>query len=232
MLSVNDVHVAYGATPVLQGVSLTVQAGEIVSVIGRNGAGKTTLMKTIIGLLQPHRGTLTFDGADITEVPAHARARRGIGYVPQGRLIFPNLSVLENLQIGADLNKSARRALLEEVLHEFPILRERQRQSGGTLSGGQQQMLAIARALVSRPRLLLLDEPSEGIQPNIVQEMEARIATINQRHQLSIILVEQNIEFAAALARRVYVMEKGLIAAEIPPNKIMDDHIVRNYLAV
>jgi urea transport system ATP-binding protein len=232
MLSVNEVHAAYGATPVLQGVSLTVQAGEIVSVIGRNGAGKTTLMKTIIGLLQPHRGTLTFDGADITGLPAHARARRGMGYVPQGRMIFPNLSVLENLQLGADLHQSPRHALLEEVLHEFPVLRERQRQRGGTLSGGQQQMLAIARALVSRPRLLLLDEPSEGIQPNIVQEMAAKLAAIKARHRLSVVLVEQNIEFAAALARRVYVMEKGLVAAEIPPDKIMDDQIVRNYLAV
>ena len=232
MLSVHEVHVAYGSTPVLQGVSLTVQAGEIVSIIGRNGAGKTTLIKTMIGLLQPSQGTLTFDGADISRLPAHARARRGMGYVPQGRMIFPNLTVLENLQIGADLNKFQRHVLLEEVLHEFPILRERRHQSGGTLSGGQQQMLAIARALVGRPRLLLLDEPSEGIQPNIVQEMEARIAAINQRHKLSMILVEQNIELAAALAQRVYVMEKGLIAAEIPPNKIMDDHIVRNYLAV
>jgi branched-chain amino acid transport system ATP-binding protein len=226
------VHVAYGATPVLQGVSLTVRPGEIVSVIGRNGAGKTTLIRAIIGLLRPHQGTVRLQGEDITTWPAHARARRGIGYVPQGRMIFPNLTVLENLHIGADLNPGNRQALLEEVLDEFPILRERRRQSGGTLSGGQQQMLAIARALVGKPRLLLLDEPSEGIQPSIVQEMAAQLVAINRRHQLSIILVEQNIALAAALAQRVYVMEKGLIAAEIPPNRIMDDHIVRNYLAV
>jgi branched-chain amino acid transport system ATP-binding protein len=232
MLCVNEVHVAYGATPVLQGVSMTVQAGEIVSVIGRNGAGKTTLIKTIIGLLQPHRGTLTFDGADITRLPAHARARRGVGYVPQGRMIFPTLSVWENLQIGADLHKSQRHESLQDVLNEFPILRQRRRQSGGTLSGGQQQMLALARALVGRPRLLLLDEPSEGIQPNLVQEMAAKIAALQQRHKLAVVLVEQNIEFAAALAQRVYVMDKGVVAAEIPPDKIMDDHIVRNYLAV
>ena len=232
MLCVNEVHVAYGAIPVLQGVSLTVRRGEIVSVIGRNGAGKTTLMQTIIGLLRPHKGTVYWQGEDITTRPAHVRARRGIGYVPQGRMVFPNLTVLENLAIGTDLNSGNRHALLEEVLHEFPILRERRRQSGGTLSGGQQQMLAIARALVGNPQLLLLDEPSEGIQPNIVQEMAAKIMAINQRHQLSIIMVEQNIALAAALAQRVYVMEKGLIAAEIPPDKIMDDHIVRNYLAV
>jgi branched-chain amino acid transport system ATP-binding protein len=147
-------------------------------------------------------------------------------------MIFSNLTVLENLRLGADLNRSKDGELLEEVFNEFPILRERQRQNGATLSGGQQQMLAIARALVSNPRLLLLDEPSEGIQPNVVQEMAAKIAAMNQRYRLSIILVEQNIEFAAALARRVYVMEKGAIATELPPDKIMDEQIVRNYLAV
>lgn len=232
MLSVDDAHVAYGSTPVLQGVSLTVQTGEIVSVIGRNGAGKTTLLKAIIGLLPLQRGTLTFNDANLTLLPAYARARRGLGYVPQGRMIFPNLTVMENLQIGADLNQSKPNGLLDEVLNEFPILRERQRQRGGTLSGGQQQMLAIARALISNPKLLLLDEPSEGIQPNIVQDMAAKIATLNQRYQLSIILVEQNIELAAALAQRVYVMDKGTIAAEVAPDKIMDEQIVRNYLAV
>ena len=232
MLSVNDIHVAYGSSTVLQGVSLEVQAGEIVSVIGRNGVGKTTLLKAIIGLLKVRQGSLTFDGDDLTAVPAYERARRGIGYVPQGRLIFPNLTVQENLQIGADLDPVKNSGMMDEVLDEFPILRERLRQRGGTLSGGQQQMLAIARALVGNPRLLLLDEPSEGIQPNIVHEMEEKIAALNRRHNLSMILVEQNIEFAAALAKRVYVMDKGLIATEISPDKIMDENIVRNFLAV
>ncbi len=232
MLSVNDIHVAYGSSTVLQGVSLEVQAGEIVSVIGRNGVGKTTLLKAIIGLLKVRQGSLAFDGDDLTAVPAYERARRGIGYVPQGRLIFPNLTVQENLQIGADLNPVKNGGLMDEVLDEFPILRERLRQRGGTLSGGQQQMLAIARALVGNPKLLLLDEPSEGIQPNIVHEMEEKIAALNRRHNLSMILVEQNIEFAAALAKRVYVMDKGLIATEISPDKIMDENIVRNFLAV
>ncbi|MCZ6552853.1 MAG: urea ABC transporter ATP-binding subunit UrtE [SAR324 cluster bacterium] len=232
MLSVNDIHVAYGSSTVLQGVSLEVQAGEIVSVIGRNGVGKTTLLKAIIGLLKVRQGSLAFDGDDLTAVPAYERARRGIGYVPQGRLIFPNLTVQENLQIGADLDPVKNSGMMDEVLDEFPILRERLRQRGGTLSGGQQQMLAIARALVGNPRLLLLDEPSEGIQPNIVHEMEEKIAALNRRHNLSMILVEQNIEFAAALAKRVYVMDKGLIATEISPDKIMDENIVRNFLAV
>lgn len=232
MLSVHDIDVAYGETPVLQAIRLTVQPGEIVSIIGRNGIGKTTLLKALIGLLPVQRGSLIFLDQDITALPAYERARRGMAYVPQGRMIFPNLTVMENLQIGCDLDRSNNRSLLEEMWDEFPILRDRRRQLGGTLSGGQQQMLAMARALVTNPQLLLLDEPSEGIQPNIVQDMANKIAAINQRHQLSIVLVEQNIELAAALARRVYVMDKGQIATEITPDKIMDEQIVRTYLAV
>jgi urea transport system ATP-binding protein len=232
MLSVVDVHVAYGHTPALTGVTLDVKAGEIVSIIGRNGVGKTTLMKTVMGLLRASQGTVMLAGEDITPLPAHGRARRGVGYVPQGRMIFPDLTVEENLLIGADLNRAAAGPLLEEVLTEFPRLRERFRQRGGTLSGGEQQMLALGRALVGGPKLLLLDEPSEGIQPSIVQEMEAKIAAINRARGLAIILVEQNIEFAAALAQRVYVMEKGRIAREIAPTRVMDEDIVRDYLAV
>ena len=232
MLSVADLRVAYGQTPALTGVSLAVQAGEIVSIIGRNGVGKTTLMKTIIGLLRAGGGAITLGGEDITRLPAYERARRGIGYVPQGRMIFADLTVEENLLIGADLNRAGARGLIEEVLEEFPLLRQRYRQRGGTLSGGEQQMLALGRALVGGPRVLLLDEPSEGIQPSIVQEMEAKIAAINRARGLAIVLVEQNIEFAAALARRVYVMEKGRIAREISPEHVMDEDIVRDYLAV
>lgn len=232
MLSVHNIDVAYGETPVLQGIDLTVQPGEIVSIIGRNGIGKTTLLKALMGLLPVQRGELVFLDQDITALPAYERARRGIAYVPQGRMIFPNLTVMENLQIGGDLDRSSDRSLLDEMLDEFPILRERRRQLGGTLSGGQQQMLALARAVVTNPKLLLLDEPLEGIQPSIVQDMATKIAATNQRHQLSIVLVEQNIELAAALARRVYVMDKGQIATEITPDKMMDEQIVRTYLAV
>ena len=232
MLSVADVHVAYGKTPALMGPSLVVGAGEIVSIIGRNGVGKTTLLKTIIGLLPVTAGAIRLDGEDVTRLPAHERARRGLGYVPQGRMIFADLTVEENLLIGADLNPANRRALLEEVLVEFPVLRARYRQRGDTLSGGEQQMLAIARALVGGPKVLLLDEPSEGIQPSIVQEIEVKIGSISRARGLAIVLVEQNIEFAAALARRIYVMEKGRIAREISPGNVMDEDIVRDYLAV
>jgi len=232
MLSVADVHVAYGKTPALMGPSLVVGAGEIVSIIGRNGVGKTTLLKTIIGLLPVTAGAIRLDGEDVTRLPAHERARRGLGYVPQGRMIFADLTVEVNLLIGADLNRANGRALLEEVLAEFPVLRARYRQRGDTLSGGEQQMLAIARALVGGPKVLLLDEPSEGIQPSIVQEIEVKIASISRARGLAIVLVEQNIEFAAALARRIYVMEKGRIAREISPGNVMDEDIVRDYLAV
>ena len=232
MLSVADVHVAYGKTPALMGPSLVVGAGEIVSIIGRNGVGKTTLLKTIIGLLPVTSGVISLDGEDLTRLPAHERARRGLGYVPQGRMIFADLTVEENLLVGVDLNRANGRALLEEVLAEFPRLRERYRQRGDTLSGGEQQMLALGRALVGGPKVLLLDEPSEGIQPSIVQEIEAKIASISRARGLAIVLVEQNIELAAALARRIYVMEKGRIAREIAPENVMDEDIVRDYLAV
>jgi urea transport system ATP-binding protein len=232
MLSVTDVHVAYGQTPALNGVSLSVAHGETVSIIGRNGAGKTTLLKTLIGLLPVRTGRIVEAGEDITRRPAHERARRGIGYMPQGRMIFPDLTVEENLLMGADLNRATPGAALAEVLDDFPILRERLGQKGGTLSGGQQQMLALGRALVSRPRLLLLDEPSEGIQPSVVAELQARIAALGRAGELSIVLVEQNIQFAAALADRVYVMEKGRIVTQISPANVMDEQIVREYLAV
>jgi urea ABC transporter ATP-binding protein UrtE len=232
MLSVADVHVAYGKTPALMGPSLVVGAGEIVSIIGRNGVGKTTLLKAIIGLLRVSSGAIHLDGENVTQLPAHERARRGLGYVPQGRMIFADLTVEENLLIGADLNRANGRALLEEVLAEFPMLEMRYRQRGDTLSGGEQQMLALGRALAGGPKVLLLDEPSEGIQPSIVQEIEAKIASISRGRGLAIVLVEQNIEFAAALARRIYVMEKGRIAREISPENVMDEDIVRDYLAV
>ena len=176
MLSVAEIHVAYGRTPALSGPSLSVSPGEIVSIIGRNGVGKTTLLKAIIGLLRVSSGAIRLDGQDVTGLPAHERARHGLGYVPQGRMIFAGLTVEENLLIGADLSPALGRALVDEVLTEFPRLGERYRQRGDTLSGGEQQMLALGRALAGGPKVLLLDEPSEGIQQSIVQEIGTRIA--------------------------------------------------------
>ena len=232
MLQVRDLHVAYGGTPVLKDVGLAVAEGEIVSIVGRNGAGKTTFLKALMGLVAAQTGTISLQGQELTALPAHQRARRGLGYVPQGRMIFGDLSVEENLLLGAELKPAGKQARVDAVLEEFPRLRERLRQAGGTLSGGEQQMLALARALVGDPRLLLLDEPSAGIQPSILQEIEESIAHVNRTRGLTVLLVEQNIELAASLSRRVCIMDRGQIVREIAPHQVMEEEIVRNYLAV
>jgi len=232
MLAIAELHASYGATPVLNGASLHVAAGEIIGIIGRNGVGKTTLVKTIMGLLPAGSGTVTLDGEDLTRLPAYHRARRGLGYVPQGRMIFADLTVGENLQIGADLAPSGAADRVASILDDFPRLRERLRQRGGTLSGGEQQMLAIGRALASGPRMLLLDEPTAGIQPSIIDEIEQRLRTINSTQRLPVILVEQNVHLVTALATRVYVMDRGRIATELAPAELRDESIVRAYLAV
>ena len=232
MLRVNDLHVSYGATPVLRGVTLSVDSGEIVSVIGRNAAGKTTLFKAVMGLLPARSGTLSLDAQDLTSLPAHQRARRGLGYVPQGRMIFADLTIHENLLIGADLDRKRGRARIEAVLQGFPRLAERRRQLGGTLSGGEQQMLALGRALVGDPKMLLLDEPTAGLQPSIVAEIAEWLRAINAETGLPMILVEHNVEMVAALSSRVYVMDKGNIVAEIAPGQANDESIVGDYLAI
>ncbi len=232
MLRVNDLHVSYGATPMLRGVTLSVDSGEIVSVIGRNAAGKTTLFKAVMGLLPARSGTLSLDAQDLTSLPAHQRARRGLGYVPQGRMIFSDLTVHENLLIGAALDRQRGRARIEAVLQGFPRLAERRRQLGGTLSGGEQQMLALGRALVSDPKMLLLDEPTAGVQPSIVAEITEWLRAINAETGLPMILVEHNVEMVAALSSRVYVMDKGNIVAEIAPGQANDESIVGDYLAI
>jgi branched-chain amino acid transport system ATP-binding protein len=232
VLALDDVHAGYGATPVLRGVSLTVADREIVGVIGRNGAGKTTLLKTIIGLLPAWSGRLQFEGEELLRVPAYKRVRRRIAYVPQGRWIFAGLSVHENLLVGADLVPGCARGRIDEVLDQFPRLRDRMNQPGETLSGGEQQMLAIGRALVGNPKLLLLDEPTAGIQPSIVSEIAQKLVEIRDSGKVSILLIEQNIDLVAQLATRVYVMEKGEIAAEIMPQQVMDEGIIRNYLVI
>jgi urea transport system ATP-binding protein len=213
MLAVNAIDVCYGESRILARLNLSVGQGQVVCVMGRNGAGKTTLLKTIMGLLVPRQGTIVFDGHEITHLTPYERARLGIGYGPQGREIFPSLTVWENLVLGARRRRPAPEAL-DYVFSLFPALAEMPGKRGGDLSGGQQQQLAIARALMPDPKLLLLDEPTEGIQPSIVQEIAAVLQRIKQEGTRSILLVEQYLEFARSICDRFYVMEKGAVALE------------------
>jgi len=212
LLEVADLHSGYGAIEVLNGISLVVNPGEIVTVIGANGAGKTTTLMTISGCVSTRSGAIRFQGDDLTAVPAHEIVRRGLAQSPEGRKIFPRLTVLENLEMGA-FTRTDRPGIREDIdkaFHHFPILKQRQKQLGGTLSGGEQQMLAIARALMSRPKLLLLDEPSLGLAPMVVLKIFDVIRDLN-RDGMSILLVEQNARMALKLAHRGYVMEIGSI---------------------
>lgn len=234
LLKTEGLWAGYGGKPVLQGVDLAIGKGEIVAVIGRNGVGKSTLMKSLIGLLPSFKGGVSFAGSDIRRLPAHKRARLGIGYVPQGRDVFPRMTVEENLIVGASIAPGAKvdLAVYDEIYRYFPILAERRHQRAGTLSGGQQQQLAIGRVLVGRPSLILLDEPSEGIQPSIVQDI-ARIAVeLNRTTGVAIAFVEQNIDMIRAMAQRCYVMDKGRITAELTPEMLDSRETVRRYLAV
>ena len=231
VLSVHGLRAGYGGKPVLQGVELEVRRGEIVAVIGRNGVGKSTLMRALIGLLPPMEGEVRFAGSEIGTLAPHQRARRGIGYVPQGRDVFPRLSVEENLRVGEAMRRAGT-AEYEHVWRTFPILHERRRQRAGTLSGGQQQQLAIGRVLVGRPSLLLLDEPSEGIQPSVVQDIARIIASLNRDTGLTVVLVEQNLDMIRLMAQRCYVMDKGRITAELGPAELHDRRAMRRHLAV
>ena len=217
MLELADVHVRYGNILALQGVSLSVGQGELVALIGSNGAGKTTTLRAISGLLRPSEGTITLEGADITHAPPHRIVELGISHCPEGRRIFGSLTVRENLRLGAvsQADRQAAAEDLEMVLGLFPLLRERLGQAGGTLSGGEQQMLAMARAVMSRPRLLLLDEPSLGLAPLMVERIFGTIAELKAQGR-TILLVEQNVHHALDVADRVYVLETGRTTLEGP----------------
>ena len=235
MLQVSDIHAAYGSAPVLTGIDFALQAGEVLGLLGRNGVGKSTLLRVLIGLLRPTRGDVALDGTHLIGLSPHRVARHGVAFVPQGRGIFAKLTVRENLLVGtrARTGRGDRTATIpEEIFGYFPILRERLDQHGGTLSGGQQQMLAIARALCGRPRVLLLDEPSEGIQPNIVQEIGRLIRQIVAGTGTAVLLVEQNLDLALQVARRVVIMEKGRIVYEGRPEELRDETILRRHLAI
>jgi ABC-type branched-subunit amino acid transport system ATPase component len=227
-----DVHAGYGRLPILQGVSLAVSTGEVVSIIGPNGAGKSTAFKVIVGLLRPERGEIVFDGARITGLRPDQVLRRGLAYVPQGRVVFPDMTVLENLEMGAYIEPERGRMAeaLERVYGLFPIMRERRRQRAATLSGGEQQMLAIGRALMTRPRLLLLDEPSLGLSPKFLSIIFEKIAEL-KADGMTMMIVEQNAVKALAVADRGYVLELGRNRFEGPgPELLADPDVKRLYL--
>lgn len=230
LLEIHQVTVGYGEGTVLSQVDMCVSAAGSLCVLGRNGVGKTTLVKTLMGLIRPRTGRILLDGRDITRLSPHQRARLGMGYVPQGRLIFPQLSVLENLQVGMQAAEG-RPAGLEDVYALFPVLREMRKRTAGMLSGGQQQQLAIGRALVSRPRLLILDEPTEGIQPSIVLELRRALREVRERLHVGLLLAEQFVDFATGLADEWCVLEGGGVALRHRAESI-DHAAVRELLAV
>ena len=211
LLKVEDIHTYYGDSYVLQGVSLEVKKGEVVALLGRNGAGKTTTLKTIMGIIKPRRGKILFRGVDITPIPAFKVARMGIGYVPQGRRLFPEMTVLENLKTG--MRKRGNRNKLDEIFDLFPTLKDRLSQKASTLSGGEQQALSIARALLTEPEILLLDEPTTGLMPLLVSRLREVIEKLHE-DGMAILLVEEKVPFALSVAERLYFMVKGKIAYE------------------
>ena len=231
MLVVDDLHTYYGESHALQGVSLRVDAGEVVCVLGRNGAGKSTTLNSIVGLTPPRRGTVRFEGEPIEHMPAHRIAHRGLALVPEDRRIFAGLTVVENLEVAAPVRpQRERRWPIERIFDEFPMLAEVRDQDGATLSGGQQQMLAIARALAGEPRLLLLDEPNEGLAPVIVQQIGALIDRLAET--TTILFTDQSVRFALRHARRGYILQKGRIVYEGSTQRIADDPQVQRFLAV
>ena len=232
---VEDVHTYYGKSHILHGVTLHVQPGEVVGLLGRNGVGKSTTLKTIMGLVKPSHGSVLLDGNAITGLPAHKLARLGIGYVPEDRRIFRLLTVMENLRTGLDRNgvtEERKAALLDKVFTYFPVLAERRDQAGGTLSGGEQQMLAIARAMMLEPKIILLDEPTEGLMPRMVSQIR-QIIDVLHRDGVAILLVEQNVPLTLEASERVYIMEKGLVRHHCAASEIkVDDPVIKQYLGV
>jgi branched-chain amino acid transport system ATP-binding protein len=233
MLSVRNLRANYGRIPVLHGIDFAVEAGEFVGILGHNGMGKSTLLKTILGQLRATDGEIAFEGRDITREPTHVRASLGIGCVPQGREIFAKLSVEENLKMGLlrlKAETAEQRLALDRVLEEFPRLKPLLGRSGGVLSGGEQQILAIARSLCGDPRLLMLDEPTEGIQPSIVEEILEILRKLRVSRGLTIVLVEQKLDFIGALVDRTFVIQRGLITGRIPTEGLADSAVVREFV--
>lgn len=222
MLEVSNLHSGYGRIPILHGIDFSLDRNEYLGILGHNGMGKSTLMRALMGHLSIGTGSVKFDGRDITLIPIHERSKLGLGYVPQGREIFPNLSVFDNLRMGLASHSKENLSAIEEVLEEFPRLRKLLDRRGGALSGGEQQLLALARCVCTKPRLILLDEPTEGIQPNILDEIVDTLQRLKQKIGVSMILVEQNLEFISALSDRLLTIQKGEITGEISGEEIKD----------
>jgi branched-chain amino acid transport system ATP-binding protein len=235
LVRVEDVHTYYGKSHILHGVSLTVAPGEVVGLLGRNGVGKSTTLKTIMGLVLPSQGTVLFNGISINGAPPHKLARLGIGYVPEDRRIFRLLTVMENLRTGLDrdgMTEHRRAMLLEKAFTYFPVLKERRTQAGGTLSGGEQQMLAIARAMMLEPKIILLDEPTEGLMPRMVSQIR-NIIEVLHNEGVAILLVEQNVPLTLEASQRIYIMEKGAVRHHCASAELDIHHpIIKQYLGV
>jgi branched-chain amino acid transport system ATP-binding protein len=232
LLEVSGVEAGYGGGRVLNGVSFGVGRGEVLALIGRNGVGKTTLMRALIGLVRLDAGQISLDGDAIGHAKPYVRAQKGMGYVPQGREIFGALTVAENLQVGAQANRAQAAKMREKVVGYFPILKNRYEQKAGTMSGGEQQQLAIARALISAPKVLLLDEPSEGIQPSIVDLIGETLQQIARETGIGVVLVEQDMGMVERIATRCCVMDKGRIVDTLSPSQLGDEQLIRQYLAL
>ena len=235
MLTLTDVHTYYGKSHILHGVSLEVGRGEVIGLLGRNGVGKTTTLKSVMGLVRPASGRISFEGRDITGTAPHQLARVGVAWVPEERRIFKLLTVYENLRTGLDrsgVDDARRDALLDKVYRAFPVLRERRNQAGGTLSGGEQQMLAIARAMMLEPKIVLLDEPTEGLMPRMVAQIRDIIEVLH-RDGVAILLVEQNVPLTLGVSDRVYIMEKGVVRHQAPAAELRADHsVIHQYMGI
>ena len=232
MLTVTHLSAGYGDIPVLHHITMAIAAGESVGILGHNGMGKTTLLRCLIGALKPSAGSVMLDGVDVTHMAPHGRARLGMGYVPQGREIFASLSVRDNLRMGLVKTGQGSPAALDSLLVDFPRLLPLLDRAGGSLSGGEQQLLALARALAGQPRILLLDEPTEGIQPSIIEEIAQTLISLRERLGLTIVLVEQNLDFIGTVSQRVLVIKRGQLGAEIPREHLSDLAVMSEYTGV
>ncbi|KMO36760.1 ABC transporter ATP-binding protein [Methylobacterium aquaticum] len=232
LLAVEGLHSGYGRIPILGGITLSVREGEFVGILGHNGMGKTTLLRTLMGYLPATAGRVRLDGADITRRSPTARARAGIGYVPQGREIFPALSVRENLRMGCLLSRRGEDETIADILTTFPRLKAYLDRPGGALSGGEQQLLALARCLCGGPRILLLDEPTEGIQPSIIEEIIETLRRIGRERGIALLLVEQNLSCITGLSERVLILQKGVITREVPPDIARDRALLDDFVGM